>query len=472
MKIARRVLHSVLVSNGSFVTWSAKLVLKVGLRGKAFDPLAYQRWRRGSIDPAVNPYVHAALFGIAETLRSFRGSFGKIQLRPDYDQSRKWALVATHDMSRTGAPILALNLVTELKRQKYNVAVLALGDGELSANFTDEATLVIRDFGLRNGTSRIQQRLESLSKECSFEFAVVNSIESGMVVSPLANLKIPVVFLIHEFVAYSSQGAAIVHGLNDATALIFSTELTRQNMRESGLVNDPSKMYVLPQGKSEVPPSFSTSNDRRNVEEFRGVVKEHFGARKSTRIRVLGAGYVQYRKGVDLFIEAAKIAKEEFPELEIKFAWIGDGYSPLFDRAYSVYIEDQIQRSGLIDDFVIWNASDDFDWLLQEVDVFCLSSRLDPLPNVAIDALFKGLPVVCFDKASGIAELLSESKALASAVVPYLDSAMLGRAIPTEAMRVKSEREYTQKIRAKAKETFSMRSYVRSLIEFSQGTTR
>ena len=30
-------------------------------------------------------------------------------------------------------------------------------------------------------------------------------------------------------------------------------------------------------------------------------------------------------------------------------------------------------------------------------DIFLLSSRLDPFPNVAIDAMLAGLPVVCFE---------------------------------------------------------------------------
>ena len=41
-----------------------------------------------------------------------------------------------------------------------------------------------------------------------------------------------------------------------------------------------------------------------------------------------------------------------------------------------------------------------------------MTSRLDPLPNVAIDALSEGTPVHCFDKASGIAYLLSNNSFL------------------------------------------------------------
>jgi hypothetical protein len=44
--------------------------------------------------------------------------------------------------------------------------------------------------------------------------------------------------------------------------------------------------------------------------------------------------------------------------------------------------------------------------LPSSADLFLLSSRLDPLPNVAIDELTMGLPVLCFEKTSGIADFM------------------------------------------------------------------
>jgi glycosyltransferase involved in cell wall biosynthesis len=56
-------------------------------------------------------------------------------------------------------------------------------------------------------------------------------------------------------------------------------------------------------------------------------------------------------------------------------------------------------------------------------DIFLLSSRLDPFPNVAIDAMLAGLPVVCFSNGSGVAEMLSNRAGLERLVVPYTDAA-------------------------------------------------
>ena len=54
-------------------------------------------------------------------------------------------------------------------------------------------------------------------------------------------------------------------------------------------------------------------------------------------------------------------------------------------------------------------------------DVFFLSSRLDPLPNVTIDAALRAIPVVCFEGATGMADLLAADALASQCVVPYLD---------------------------------------------------
>jgi glycosyltransferase involved in cell wall biosynthesis len=361
-------------------------------------------------------------------------------------------------MSRTGAPILALSIVRELSNT-HNVVVLALGDGELRSAFREFSSHFASDFGTRNGTKGLEKRLKSLTAQADFEIAIVNSIESAMVVKPLELLGVPTVLLVHEFVSYSSSGMQIVEGLNQASAIVFSTELTRESMVSANLVSDASKMHVFPQGKSWVP---SNHVREHHDSRFRKTVRAHFGGRRTKPITVIGAGFVQYRKGVDIFIEAAKNLKGNKNQ-EFKFAWIGDGFSPLHDRAYSVYLEDQIERSGLAEDFVMWESSADFEWLLSQVDVFCLSSRLDPLPNVAIDAMSNGIPVVCFDKASGIADLLKQNKVLKKLVVPYLDSRELAKSIQYASEKFRRGEPSRQDLKTFCAETFEMSSYVSAL---------
>ena len=104
-------------------------------------------------------------------------------------------------------------------------------------------------------------------------------------------------------------------------------------------------------------------------------------------ILVLGAGYVDLRKGVDIFIQcAAKIAVLA-PDLHIRFVWVGRGFDTETDVYYSVYLADQIRRLGLEDRVSFLGEATVLHAAYDAADILLLTSRLDPLPNVAIDAL-------------------------------------------------------------------------------------
>jgi hypothetical protein len=58
--------------------------------------------------------------------------------------------------------------------------------------------------------------------------------------------------------------------------------------------------------------------------------------------------------------------------------------------------------------------------LFEMADVFYLPSRLDPFPNVVLDAFKAGKAVVCFDRATGVADAIREGP-VRGAAVPYCD---------------------------------------------------
>ena len=136
---------------------------------------------------------------------------------------------------------------------------------------------------------------------------------------------------------------------------------------------------------------------------------------------ILGAGLVRLRKGVDLFIACARRVAEMMPKRRFRFVWIGDGFNPEQDVAYSVYLEDQLNRSNLGETFALLEAVSDIEGAYLESDILFLSSRLDPLPLVAMDALYHGKPVVCFESTTGLTEHLARDPLASFGIVPYLD---------------------------------------------------
>ena len=137
---------------------------------------------------------------------------------------------------------------------------------------------------------------------------------------------------------------------------------------------------------------------------------------------VLGLGAVQIRKGVDLFLSTAARARRIAPHVRFRFVWIGDGYDPVRDSAYSAYLASQIVRSDLTETVAILDAVDDLDPAYDAADVLFMSSRLDPQPNVGVIAMTRGMPTVCFDRATGTAEILSADPETRALVVPHMDA--------------------------------------------------
>src|SRR5262249_43910379 len=165
----------------------------------------------------------------------------------------------------------------------------------------------------------------------------------------------------------------------------------------------------------------------------------------------------------DLFLSSAAAVMALGPKRPVRFVWIGHGYDVDNDPNYSPYLAEQLGRSGLEEKVAIIHAIEDLEPVYSMSDVFFLSSRLDPLPNVTIDAAFHELPIVCFEQASGMASLLAAEAALRPCVVPHLDVQAAARVIVEFANDEDARRRIGQATRQFAETTFDMARYVGQL---------
>ncbi len=72
---------------------------------------------------------------------------------------------------------------------------------------------------------------------------------------------------------------------------------------------------------------------------------------------------------------------------------------------------------------------------MSNANLFILTSREDPFPLAAIEAGLLGLPIVCFQKATGIAEVINKE-----CTIPYLDVDKMASKI-IELLHDKTKRE-------------------------------
>ena len=63
-----------------------------------------------------------------------------------------------------------------------------------------------------------------------------------------------------------------------------------------------------------------------------------------------------------------------------------------------------------------------------DFDVFLMTSREDPFPLVCIEVGMLGIPIICFDGATGSQEIINQGGGV---VVPYLDTDAMAKQIQT-----------------------------------------
>ncbi|MGC9195433.1 MAG: glycosyltransferase [Syntrophobacteraceae bacterium] len=338
-------------------------------------------------------------------------------LRPGcrtFDPSKKTILLFSHEASLTGAPLIAFNLLEKLVA-KYNVVTVLLGSGILEKAFLSNSVALLGPFGnSQRDSSFVNDPILDLCRQFSPSFAIVNSLECCQALVPLRQAGVPSLLLVHEFVSLCPIEMGKLAA--NASQMVFPARLVWQNAVDVFPQMAARQVNILNQGLCRVPLEWCEGGDRHDGGTTVASAMRPLGAHDDA-IVVIGCGTIEMRKGVDLFISAALALKRLSPTRRFRFVWVGK----VMEHYFSGYLAEQIQRCGLEESIKFLGELDSVEQAYAMADIFFLSSRLDPFPNVAIEAMNAGLPVVCFENGSGIAQMLSSREDLKSLVVPYMD---------------------------------------------------
>ncbi len=425
---------------------------------KRFDP-TYYRQRYPDVGQAqVNALAHYVTWGRGEGRRPLSVAAELNFDRSRIDPERETILLITHQASRTGAPIVTHNIARRLGR-KYNVVAVLLTGGELVPHFDAVCAAVIGPLTYADWHPvEAAYLVKHLTTSYRVFMAIVNSIESRITLPALAYHLIPVVTLVHEFASYTRPEGTMGKALDWSTQVVFSAELVARAAQKEHTTLIGRPIHVLRQGRCDVPARWGANGPPvQSLDDLDRVFRPK-GAEGA--LVVLGCGTVHLRKGVDLFLACAAAVTASRTRRPVRFVWIGHGYDPRSDVAYSCYLADQIARSGLEGSVQILDEMDDLEPAYRLSDVFFLSSRLDPLPNVTIDAALLGIPVVCFADATGIGEVLGVDPSTRRCVVPHLDVAGAAQVIAEFANDEEARREVGAMTRRLAEAAFDMDRYV------------
>lgn len=375
-----------------------------------------------------------------------------------FDGQRQTILIVSHEACLTGAPILSLNLVRGFQR-KYNVVTLLLGGGPLVDAFCESSVAAVQ---LQPAINAVERTVAGILDLYDIEFAIANSVECSPVLETLARRSIPNLILIHEFAAYTRPRWKFINAFFWADEVVFSTRLTYEEIVHEYPRLAARECRFVPQGRCVLLDGTPDADDVAAETARVDAILRPDGL-PDDAVLIVGIGSVQMRKGVELFIDCAAKIKKALGDRACRFVWVGHGYSPEYDLLYSVYIADQIRRLGLSPDFQFMENTFLVEEIYRRADMLLLSSRLDPLPGVAIEAMSHQLPVICFDRTTGIADVLRLHGLGDECVVPYLDTdAMAQRAVDFVNSPALTER-VGKSLGAIAADYFDMDRYIHAL---------
>ena len=404
-------------------------------------------------------FLHFAAFGAAEG-RVGRPDFTAITSRGKraFEIDKPAILVTSHEASRTGAPLVALTIGDHLAAT-HNVIYSVSRGGPLLEAFREKSCLVVLG-GLDSLDA--EYLLRELRDTHGLSAVLLNSVETSPFARAALYAGTPSVALVHEFASYTFPPGRMTEVIESADRVVAPAALIRDSVQEEVerfRLAAPNNLAIRPQGCLPSLPEGDPALDMTRTDLLALI-----GAAPGKRVRVvLGDGFVHMRKGTDLFVQTAAELRKLPGAEDVRFIWVGGGYEPKTDLTYSAWVADMVRQFGLERTLFFLPPQSSLDALFELADVFFLPSRLDPFPNVVLDALRAGRGVVCFDRATGSAGLFEGEGAAVGAAAPYCDVAEAAQAL-VWAMRPAVVKK-AERNRAFIAERFAFTDYVEALTD-------
>ncbi|GLH76742.1 hypothetical protein SSBR45G_16500 [Bradyrhizobium sp. SSBR45G] len=422
-----------------YEAWLAALVEQAQKTPFFGEPIvcinAWNEWCEGAY---LEPDLH---FGSAYLNATARAVTGLTR-----DLSSPKILLVGHDAFPSGAQHLLLSIGKVLRSNfNFEVEFLLLSGGAMEHDYQAVAPLTVL-----KQPSEVRSALNHF-KEKGFTAAIANTSVSGVAVKFLTKIGLRVVSLIHELpriLKEKNLEETAREALMRADKVVFASEFVRDKLMDALEIEpDADRFLIRAQGSY-----------KQMVHDAAGAaaVRKELGLAPSDRL-VLGVGYADLRKGFDLFLQLRN--QIQYDGGDVHFAWVG-GVDPVLRE----WLDQEISRAEASGAFHMLGFRSDMQAIFSASDAFALTSREDPFPTVALEALSVGVPVVSFAESGGIPGFLVGEGV--GAVVPYCDVAAMSRAIARYLAYPPSATEQSRMVELVAAK-FDFMEYVRDLVRLA-----
>ena len=338
-----------------------------------------------------------------------------------YPNKAKLVFVS-HDASRTGAPLFLVNLLQNLKKD-FSLQIILLEGGPLIDEF-EQCGKVLHLYTISQVTH--QATLESFVTDDS-SAVYFNTIVSAGIIDFFSYLDSPKFAYIHEMgCSLELYRESLQKILDSQSHIILASKYTHRLMLEKYGVNK-SRMTVLRPFLSKRSKQLDLTN--------KVALREILGLRKNAFL-VLGAGTLCERKNPEAFIKLAQQVCSINDDID--FIWLGEGLamSKLQKLVAKYGLRDRVQFLGYKPNIMEYFSIG---------DMFFLSSKEDPCPQVCLEAASFNLPIfsfkntgdisAIFDDGAGVSAVLGDLAVLKSALINLYSNKSLQHAWGEEANR-------------------------------------
>ena len=423
-----------------YEAWLGELVERAGREaffGEAVVCVnAWNEWAEGAY---LEPDQHFGAAFLNATARAVAGTTKKGQ----------GLLLIGHDAHPHGAQMLLLHIGASMKALfGVDIAFILLGPGPLTENYRAIAPVE---------TVLDPRRLPALitaKKAQGFGAAIVNTVAAGEAAPILKRAGLQTTLLVHEMPELVKEKAleeAARRGIENADLVVFPADCVREALLDALSLRPDSRMRVRPQGSYK-----RLARRPENAARLRA----HMGVSADAPL-ALGVGYADMRKGFDLFLGAWTEFRAQ--KLKVHFCWIGN-VDPIMAKQLAAPIE-AAKRTGT---FHLPGFIADPDDYYAAADVLVLSSREDPFPTVALEALSLGVPIAAFGGSGGVPEFLTRENL--GVVAPMGDPQGLALAIE-QACALAAGPDFVGRAQEIIETKFAFDAYARDLFALAMPRT-